>query len=133
MPPRLPLPGNGRATGHRTGSVACHERHDQERDKKRRAAQHPDQPGERCNAPAGTWTPLVDHGRCEAKSDCVVVCPADVFEVRRIDDGDFNGLPFLAKLRVLAHRRRTAYTPNADACRAWGLSVVACPRVRSPW
>ena len=35
--------------------------------KKRRAAQHPDRPGERCDAPAGTWTPIVDHGRCEAK------------------------------------------------------------------
>ena len=95
--------------------------------KKRRAAQHPDRPGERCNAPAGTWTPIVDHGRCEAKSDCVVVCPNDVFEIGRIADGDFSLLSPLAKLRVLVHRRRTAYTPNADACRACGLCVVACP------
>jgi 4Fe-4S ferredoxin len=71
--------------------------------------------------------PLVDHGRCEAKSDCVIVCPNDVFEVRRIDDSDFGRLRPLAKLRVLAHRRRTAYTPNADSCRACGLCVVACP------
>jgi NAD-dependent dihydropyrimidine dehydrogenase PreA subunit len=94
--------------------------------KKRRAAEHPDRPGEKCNAPAGTWMPIVDHGRCEAKSDCVV-CPNDVFEVRRIDDDDFSRLPPLAKLRVLVHRRQTAYTPNADACRACGLCVVACP------
>jgi 4Fe-4S ferredoxin len=77
--------------------------------------------------PQGSWTPLVDHARCEAKSDCVIVCPNDVFEIRRINDGDFSDLPFVAKLRVLAHRRRTAYTPNADACRACGLCVVACP------
>ena len=95
--------------------------------KKRRAAQHPERPGERCNAPAATWTPVVDHARCEAKSDCVIVCPNDVFEIRRIDDGDFAALRPLAKIRVLAHRRRTAYTPNASACRACGLCVVACP------
>ena len=70
---------------------------------------------------------IVDHRRCEAKSDCVVVCPNDVFEIRRIDDDDFSRLTPLVKLRVLAHRRKTAYTPNADACRACGLCVVACP------
>ncbi|HTB58985.1 MAG TPA: 4Fe-4S binding protein, partial [Polyangia bacterium] len=31
------------------------------------------------------------------------------------------------KLRSVAHRRNTAYTPLADACQACGLCVVACP------
>jgi NAD-dependent dihydropyrimidine dehydrogenase PreA subunit len=55
------------------------------------------------------------------------VCPHDVFHVRRIDDADFRGLLILAKVKVVAHRRQTAYTPNADACRACRLCVVACP------
>ena len=95
--------------------------------KKRRAAQHPDRPGERCIAPSGTWHPVIDHSRCEAKSDCVTVCPNDVFEVRRIKNEDFAALGVLAKLRVVAHRRRSAYAVNAHACRACGLCVVACP------
>ncbi len=94
---------------------------------KRRAAQDPNRPGLRCNAPPGTWGPVVDHGRCEAKADCVVVCPNDVFEVRRIQDADFSALPILAKMLVMAHRRQTAYTPNLEGCRACGLCVVACP------
>ena len=42
-----------------------------------------------------------------------------------IDDDDFSRLTPLVKLRVLAHRRKTAYTPNADACRACGLCLLA--------
>jgi NAD-dependent dihydropyrimidine dehydrogenase PreA subunit len=95
--------------------------------KKRAAGAHPDRPGERCNAAAGTWTPIVDHSRCEAKHDCVDVCPNDVFEVRRIDDADYAALGLVAKLRVSAHKRQTAYTPRAADCHACGLCVVACP------
>jgi NAD-dependent dihydropyrimidine dehydrogenase PreA subunit len=96
-------------------------------ERKRQAAWHPDRPGERCNAEFGTWTPIVDHARCEGKRDCVVVCPHDVFQLRRIDDADFRRLLIPAKLKVVAHRRQTAYTPNSDACRACGQCVVACP------
>jgi NAD-dependent dihydropyrimidine dehydrogenase PreA subunit len=50
-----------------------------------------------------------------------------VFEVRRIDDGDFARLSILGRLKSLAHRRQTAYAPSADQCHACGLCVVACP------
>jgi NAD-dependent dihydropyrimidine dehydrogenase PreA subunit len=95
--------------------------------KARRAASHPDRPGEQCKAPSGAFAPAVNHARCEGKRDCVAVCPYDVFEVRRIDDADFRALNFFARLKVRAHSMQTAYTPNADACRACGLCVVACP------
>jgi 4Fe-4S ferredoxin len=96
--------------------------------KKRRAAADPDRPGERCSAPPGSWTPVVDRTRCEAERDCVDVCPNDVFEIRRMDPDDFAVLGLTTKVKVIAHRRLTAYTPNAGACRACGLCVVACPK-----
>jgi ferredoxin len=96
-------------------------------EKKRRAAAHPDRPGERCSAPTGTYLPVVDHARCEGKRDCIDVCPNDVFEVRRIDDVDYQALGRMSRLKVRTHSMLTAYTPNADDCRACGLCVVACP------
>ncbi len=95
--------------------------------KQRRAAAHPDRPGERCSAPSGTLVPVIDHGRCEGTRDCIDVCPNDVFEVRRIDDTDYQGLGRLTRLKVRAHGMMTAYAPHADDCRACGLCVVACP------
>jgi ferredoxin len=47
--------------------------------------------------------------------------------VRRIDDVDYRRLSMLGRLKSLAHGRKTAYTPRADACQACGLCVVACP------
>ena len=93
----------------------------------KRAAADPNRPGEKCKAEPGTWAPVVDRSRCEGKHDCVDVCPYDVFEVRRIEDADYAALGFFARLKSSAHGRKTAYTPNADACRACGLCVVACP------
>lgn len=98
-----------------------------ETEKARRAARHPQRPGENCRAAAGNFRPVVDHARCEGKRDCVEVCPYGVFEVRRIDEADFAGLPLLARLKSVAHRRQTAYAAHAEACQACGLCIVACP------
>jgi NAD-dependent dihydropyrimidine dehydrogenase PreA subunit len=80
-----------------------------------------------CKAAPGSFAPVVDRNRCEGKRDCVAVCPYHVFEVRRIDDADFARLSFLGKLKSRAHRRQSAYTPNAAACQACGQCVAACP------
>jgi NAD-dependent dihydropyrimidine dehydrogenase PreA subunit len=98
-----------------------------ETEKARRAARDPQRPGENCRATPGAFRPVIDHSRCEGKRDCVEVCPYGVFEVRRIDDADFARLSLLGRLKSVAHRRQTAYTPHADACQACGLCVVVCP------
>lgn len=80
-----------------------------------------------CKQDAGVFVPVVNRAKCEGKKDCVEACPHDVFEVRTIDDADFAQLGVLAKLKSRAHGKQTAYTPKADACRACGLCVDACP------
>jgi NAD-dependent dihydropyrimidine dehydrogenase PreA subunit len=80
-----------------------------------------------CKQPPGVIAPVVDLRRCEGKGDCVEVCPENVFEIRRIDDGDYRGLGMMNRLKLRVHGMKVAYTPNADACRSCGLCVTACP------
>jgi len=78
-------------------------------------------------APPGSVVPQIDRTRCEGKAACVAVCPNSVFVVERMRDSDYASLPLLARLKSLAHGRRTAYAVRADACNACGACVRACP------
>jgi NAD-dependent dihydropyrimidine dehydrogenase PreA subunit len=80
-----------------------------------------------CRQDAGVFAPVVNLKRCEGKGDCAVVCPEQVFEVRRIDAADYQQLGSLQKLKLRVHGMKIAYTPNAEACRACGACVTACP------
>jgi 4Fe-4S ferredoxin len=80
-----------------------------------------------CKQEPGAFRPVVDPKRCEGKAECVAVCPYHVFEVGRMTDAVYETLPLLPRLKVWAHRRKTAFTPNLGACRACGKCVEACP------
>ena len=80
-----------------------------------------------CKAAAGAFRPVVNRKRCEGKAECVAVCPYDVFEVRTIEAADWAALPLLAKAKVWAHGKKSAYAVRAEACQACGLCVAACP------
>lgn len=76
---------------------------------------------------AGKFVPVVDYGRCEAKGPCVEACPYDVFEIRRIDPSDYEGLSLLGKIKSKVHGGKASYAVRADKCRACGLCVRYCP------
>ncbi len=95
--------------------------------KAKRAAANPNRPGALCKAEPGVFRPEINAQRCEGKGDCVAVCPYDVFEVGTIAEEKFRVMPTLVKLKLWVHGKKTAYTPNVDACQACGLCVVACP------
>jgi 4Fe-4S ferredoxin len=82
---------------------------------------------EACKPDTGVLAPVIDRNRCEGKSDCVEVCPYGVFVVEKITDADWSALSFGGKVKSFFHGKKTAYTPNADACRSCGLCVTACP------
>ena len=80
-----------------------------------------------CRGEPGRTVPAIDRNRCEAKADCVRVCPFDVFEVRPIAPADRTALSLRGRLKAWAHGSRQAYAVRADACQACGRCVAACP------
>ena len=85
------------------------------------------EPADTCKQPAGRFVPVVDRARCEGKADCVRVCPYQVFEILILTRQQRRALPFIARLKALAHGNRQAFAIRADSCHACGLCVAACP------
>ena len=83
--------------------------------------------GSDCPGEPGKVVPEVDRNRCEAKDDCVRVCPYDVFEIQPLRPEDRSSLSWLGKLKAWAHGNRQAYVVRGEACRACQLCVEACP------
>jgi NAD-dependent dihydropyrimidine dehydrogenase PreA subunit len=80
-----------------------------------------------CKQEPGIFTPVIDRGRCEGKADCVVICPYEVFELDILPAEDRAGLGTLGKIKGFIHGWKQSFAVNAEACRACGLCVSACP------
>lgn len=76
---------------------------------------------------AGKVAPLVDRSRCEAKGDCVRVCPYGVFEIRALGDSDRSALSLRGRLKSWFHGGKQAYVINPLNCHACRLCVASCP------
>lgn len=80
-----------------------------------------------CAPAGGRVVPVVDRNRCEAKSDCVRVCPFDVFEVRALTAEERRPIGLVGRLKLLVHGGRQAFAVRAEDCHACGRCVTACP------
>jgi 4Fe-4S ferredoxin len=78
-------------------------------------------------APGPRVVPVIDRSRCEAKADCVRVCPFHVFELRPVPPEDKVDLGLLGRLKLLVHGGKQAYLRAPDDCHACGLCVTSCP------
>ncbi len=80
-----------------------------------------------CKQEPGVFMPVIDRGRCEGKADCVVICPYDVFDLGILPQEDRSGLGVVAKVKGFVHGWKQSFAVRAEACRACGLCVAACP------
>ena len=80
-----------------------------------------------CPGEPGRVAPVVDRNRCEAKGDCVRVCPYDVFEIRPLEPADRASLSWIGTVKAFVHRNRQAYVVRPADCHACRLCVEACP------
>ena len=82
---------------------------------------------EACKGAPGKVVPVVDRNRCEAKADCVEVCPYGVFEIDKLLPEDRASLSIIGRLKAWAHGGKQAYVVHPEECRACKLCVDACP------
>ena len=81
----------------------------------------------RPNTIAMMTSPIVDRNRCEGKAACAVVCPNDVFELRKLTGEERGALSLRGRLKAWVHGGQQAFTVRAEACSACGLCISACP------
>ncbi len=80
-----------------------------------------------CQDEAGAIVPIIDRNRCEGKSDCVQVCPFEVFELRELSASQKGAMSLMGRVKAWAHGNEQAFVVRPDECHACGLCVKACP------
>jgi 4Fe-4S ferredoxin len=80
-----------------------------------------------CRGESGRVAPVVDRNRCEAKGECVQLCPYDVFEIRPLGESERAALSWRGRLKAWAHGNQQAFVVRADDCHACQLCIDACP------
>ena len=80
-----------------------------------------------CRFEPGYLVPLVDRAKCEAKADCVNVCPYNVFEVRKLTSNERQELSLVSRFKLMVHGGEQAFAVREQDCHACGLCVKACP------
>ena len=76
---------------------------------------------------AGMTVPVIDRNRCEAKAECVRVCPYHVFELRALGAPDKAGMSWRGRLKARLHGNLQAFVARPDDCHACAKCVAACP------
>jgi 4Fe-4S ferredoxin len=80
-----------------------------------------------CKHPPGEVRPQVNRNRCEAKQECVRVCPYSVFELGSLSGAERRGLTWRGRLKLWVHGGKQAFAVRAVDCHGCGLCVAACP------
>jgi 4Fe-4S ferredoxin len=86
----------------------------------------PEQEPSNCRQ-VGLLAPVIDRDRCEAKGDCVRVCPYNVFELSVLNAEERARLSPIGKLKAFFHGYQQAFAARPEQCHACGLCVAACP------
>ena len=76
---------------------------------------------------AGRLVPVVDPRRCEAKADCIRVCPTGVFELGVPSEQTRVAIGFLGRLKLRVHGGKQALVARPEVCEGCALCVSACP------
>jgi NAD-dependent dihydropyrimidine dehydrogenase PreA subunit len=79
-----------------------------------------------CKEP-GRLVPVIDIHRCEAKADCIRVCPTNVFDLAVPSAEVRAQLGLLGRLKLRVHGGKQAMVARPSVCEGCGLCVPACP------